>query len=115
MADRHLYIVFGNPTSPDQDAEFNEWYNTTHIPDVLAVPGVVSAQRFKRTLLDREAGQPVDYGYVAIYEIEGDPNEFMAKMGAAVVSGAVRMEGAPFDRTKVNMAFWAPLTEKLSE
>jgi hypothetical protein len=113
VADRQLYIVFGNPTTPDQDGEFNDWYNNIHIPDVLAIPGVLSAQRYKRSLLDREVGRPVDYGYVTVYEFEGDPNEVMAKIGAGVASGTIRMDGAPFDRTKVNMAFWTPVTEKV--
>src|SRR5215469_7082127 len=116
MADRQLYIVFGNPASPEQDAEFNEWYEGTHIPDVLAaVPGVVSAQRFKHKQLDREGGKPAKYEYVTIYEIEGDPNEVMGKIGAGVASGEIRMDGAPFDRTKVNMAFWTPISEKVQK
>jgi hypothetical protein len=116
MTDKDLYIVFGNPESPEQDAEFNEWYEGTHIPDVLAtVPGVVSAQRYKHTQLAREAGQPVKYNYVTIYEIEGDPNEVMGKIGAGVASGEIRMDGAPLDRTKVNMAFWAPISEKFQK
>jgi hypothetical protein len=49
---------------------------------------------------------------VTVYEIEGDPNEVMAKIGAGVASGAIRMDGAPFDRTKVTMSFWKPVTEK---
>ena len=113
MADRHLYFVFANPTSPEQDAEFNEWYDQTHIPDVLAVPGVISAQRFKHHQLDRDASKPVRYSYVTIYEIEGDPNEVMGKIGAGLVSGAIRMDDAPFDSAKVNMAFWDPATEKI--
>ena len=113
MADRHLYVVFGNPTSPERDAEFNEWYDQTHIPEVLAVPGIISAQRFKHHQLDRDAGKPVRYSYVTIYEIEGDPNEVMGKIGAGLASGAIRMDDAPFDLTKVNMAFWDPVTEKI--
>ena|SRR5215469_1889783 len=116
MADRQLYIVFGNPASPEQDAEFNEWYEGTHIPDVLAaVPGVVSAQRFRHTQLAHEAGKPVRYNYVTIYEIEGDPNEVMAKIGAGVASGEIRVAGAPFDPAKVNMAFWAPISGKFEK
>ena len=113
MADRHLYMVFSNPTTPEQDAEFNEWYDDTHVPDVLAVPGVVSAQRFKHHQLDRDAGKPARHSYVTIYEIEGDPNEVMGKIGAGVASGAIRMDGAPFDLAKVSMAFWTPVTEKV--
>jgi len=115
VADRHLYMVFSNPTTPEQDAEFNEWYDGTHVPDVLALSGVISAQRFRHHQLDRDAGKPARYSYVTIYEIEGDPNEVIGKIGAGVASGAIRMDGAPFDLAKVSMAFWTPVTEKIEK
>ena len=111
MADRTLYFVFNNP-EPGREEEFNEWYDNVHIPEVMSVGNIVSAQRFKYRQLEREAGQPVAHAYVTVYELEGDPDEFMAKIGAAVASGEVQMDGAPFDRFKVNMSFWTPVTEK---
>ena len=112
MADRHLYLVFGNP-NPGQEDEFDEWYDTVHIPDVMSVGTIVSAQRFRYRQLAREAGQPVAHAHLTLYELEGDPDEFMAKIGSAVSCGEVRMDGAPFDRTKVTMSFWTPVTGKL--
>ena len=29
------------------ESEFNEWYNEQHLPDRMAIPGYVSARRFK--------------------------------------------------------------------
>jgi len=29
------------------EAEFNEWYNEQHLPERMAIPGYVSARRFK--------------------------------------------------------------------
>ena len=114
MNDRQLYIVFGNPLTPEQDAEFNQWYSDTHIPDVLAaVPGVLSAQRYKVNQLERDAGTAPKYSYMTVYEYEGDANEVMAGIGAAVASGEIRMDGAPMDPAKVSMAFWEPVTEKI--
>jgi hypothetical protein len=31
----------------DREAEFNEWYDHEHIPDLAAVPGVLTARRFR--------------------------------------------------------------------
>ncbi len=31
------------------EAEFNEWYDTEHLPQLAAVPGVLSARRFRAT------------------------------------------------------------------
>src|ERR1700724_1669517 len=35
------------------EAEFNEWYNTEHIPALDAVPGVLSSRRFRATSANR--------------------------------------------------------------
>ena len=40
-------LVNAMNVAPDHDAEFNEWYNHEHIPALAAVPGVLSARRFK--------------------------------------------------------------------
>jgi len=33
--------------SPDREVEFNEWYDTEHIPALAAVPGTLCARRFR--------------------------------------------------------------------
>lgn len=40
-------LVNAMNVAPDHDAEFNEWYDNEHIPALAAVPGVLSARRFK--------------------------------------------------------------------
>jgi hypothetical protein len=47
---------------PEHEAEFNEWYNTEHIPMLAAVPGVIMARRFRATSANRR--------YVALYHLE---------------------------------------------
>jgi heme-degrading monooxygenase HmoA len=47
--------------TPDFEAEFNEWYDKEHIPALSAVPGVLSARRFRAT-----SGTPK---YVALYHL----------------------------------------------
>jgi hypothetical protein len=44
------------------DKEFNDWYNTEHLPELLAVPGILSAARYKAV-----KGGPK---YLAFYELE---------------------------------------------
>ena len=48
--------------TPEVEAEFNEWYNTEHIPQLAAVPGVIMARRFRATSANRK--------YVALYHLE---------------------------------------------
>jgi hypothetical protein len=68
---KYTFVVLTNPT-PGKEAEYNEWYNGTHIPDVLNAKGFVAAQRFRLAdnQMDPKATQP--YKYLAIYEIETD-------------------------------------------
>ena len=65
-----IMIVESGPVDPAQDAEFNEWYDNTHLPEVRAVPGFVSGQRYRAHTPD---GAPAPgHPYLAIYEIEAD-------------------------------------------
>ena len=47
--------------APEHEAEFNEWYDSEHIPALSAVPGALAARRF------RSAGSP---RYLAIYHLQ---------------------------------------------
>jgi hypothetical protein len=63
---------------PSREALFNEVYDTEHVPELLAVPGVIAVARFKREPLTLSIGgekktiviegEPT---YNALYEIEG--------------------------------------------
>lgn len=66
----YKFIVLTNPVS-GRDDDYNDWYTNQHLGDVLRIPGIVAAQRFKTTPVQR-AKQPLPYEYVAIYEIETD-------------------------------------------
>lgn len=76
---RHVFVVFTNPTTPAQEAEYNGWYDDTHLSDVLDVPGFVSAQRFKLSDTQRAAG-PFPWRYMALYHIDTD--DLKATLGA---------------------------------
>ena len=54
---------------PAADAEFNEWYNTEHLPQLATVPGVVTARRYRATDTESERR------YVALYHLT-DPSVF---------------------------------------
>lgn len=110
MAERTIQLVYSRPL-PGKDDEYNEWYDNTHIPDVLSIPGIVSAQRYDLRQLAREQGTEPEYRYLTIYEIEGDPDEAMAKLSAAATSGQMAMSEA-FDRTSAKLSFWTAHGEK---
>lgn len=70
MSARFVIAVLTNP-KPGQEAEFNDWYDNRHIPDVLAIPDVLSAQRYDLAPVQR-MDPPHPYGYFAFYEVETD-------------------------------------------
>ncbi len=43
-----LLLVSMN-VAPEHESEFNEWYNTEHIPALGSVPGTLSARRYRGT------------------------------------------------------------------
>jgi hypothetical protein len=45
---RYLYVVRSVFSSPEHEAAWNDWYDTVHLPELLSVPGFVSAVRFRQ-------------------------------------------------------------------
>src|SRR5438874_9582353 len=41
-----LLLIAMNP-APEAESEFNEWYNTEHLPALGGVPGVLRARRYR--------------------------------------------------------------------
>ena len=70
MPQKHVFMVLTNPVEGG-DEVYNDWYTNRHIADVLTIPGVVAAQRFKLSDKQRMAA-PHPWQYLAIYEIETD-------------------------------------------
>lgn len=109
---KYTFVVMSNPTTPGQEAEYNEWYNKIHIPDVLNVPGFVAAQRFK--LAEAQFGDgPRAHRYLALYEIETDNaraslDELKKRVGTAdmVMSGGIDMKG-------ISVGLFKPVAERV--
>ena len=68
MPEKHLLIALTNARD-GRDDEFNDWYTKRHLADLMSIPGVVAAQRFALSELQR-ISPPYPYKYCAIYEIE---------------------------------------------
>ena len=108
---KYTFVVLTNPVA-GKEAEYNDWYNGQHIPDILNVPGFVSGQRFR--LADAQLGgeKSRTHKYLAIYEIETDDvaatlNELRTRGTAEIVpSDAIDTKDA---RTYV----FTPVAEKV--
>lgn len=73
---RGLYIAFTHPRDDNSEEEFNRWYTTHHLPEILAVDGVTSAARYK------SADPNTTHRYMAAYTLEGDLPEIVARIHA---------------------------------
>lgn len=62
-----LYIVRTNAVR-GREAEFDRWYDTVHLPEVLALPGFLSAQRYR--LSAQQVLPDQQHGWLAVYEID---------------------------------------------
>lgn len=113
MGTRTVQLVFSNPVA-GKDDEFNDWYDNVHVRDVLAIPGVLSAQRFdlKETEILRAAGRTSPHRYLCLYEMEGDVDAIMAKIREAVGTGAIHMSDA-LDVMDSALSFWTPRGPKI--
>ena len=76
-----------------REAEMNAWYEGQHVPDLLTVPGVTGAQRFRiRNAL--VPGEPL-FRYVNMFEIDAeDPMAVMAEVRRRSESGEFPLSDA---------------------
>jgi hypothetical protein len=107
---KYSFVVLTNPT-PGKEAEYNDWYNKVHIPDVLNVKGMVGAQRFR--LADQQMGGQPQHRYLALYEIETDNlqetlDDLKSRSGTAdmVLTDAIDLKGA-------SASIFTPVAEKV--
>lgn len=70
-AETYYALVFNGPAE-GQEAEYNRWYNEEHAPDVVSIPGFVSAQRYKRAALQFRANAGDSPPYLVVYKIVTD-------------------------------------------
>ena len=68
---KHVVVVLSEPVE-GCEAEFDDWYEKTHIPEVLETTGWTSGQRFKLTA---EKGQKCPLQYLAFYEAEAESGD----------------------------------------
>jgi hypothetical protein len=95
----YMYLVGMNEGAGSGEAElaqFNEFYNTIHVPEVLAGYGFVSGARYKnmRTFLHPEPGAP---NFLAMYGIkdEAAAQSFMKARLSADPGGNSFSDGPP--------------------
>lgn len=97
---RYVMLVFANPI-PGREAEFNDWYTTTHMGDLVQLPGWMGAQRFRivTSVQPRPSTGGYAQGYLIIWDLEEtEANVALSRMTAAISGGKSRL-GAAFNYT----------------
>lgn len=87
----HKMMVLAK-AKPGQVEALAKWYDETHINDLLAVPGLVTAERHTVMTVKSPEGAPV-WDFMLIYELEGEnPMAALQNMGKANVPLSDLME-----------------------
>ena len=115
---RSLMLAFTSPTSTETETDYNRWYDTKHLHDVVGIKGVVAATRYKlahgvETLPG--VGGP-SQKYLAVYELEAETveelDEFCGNLRAALASGEADI--APtLDMADLGASLALPVGERL--
>lgn len=86
---KSILVVKTAPDSPEGAAAYNDWYDNTHLGELLAIEGCLSAKRYG----------PDNGAYLAVYEFDCDADTAKARFGAAFPNMAppvnVRMDPPP--------------------
>ena len=97
-------IALTTPVAGKEDA-FHDWYQNTHLPELVAMPGMTGAQRYQ--LVAKLMGSDTN-PWLAIYDIEcDDPMAFLGAVGQASASGKM----TPSDASDMATTYTALFTE----
>ncbi len=89
--DHYLSVVMADVADPQKEAEWNAWYDHSHVPNLVQIPGYLSGARFRVKTDPRFGDKPMGPKYLALYEWEGahclntlggDPNTMLPEAKA---------------------------------
>lgn len=69
--DHYLSVVMADVADPAKEAEWNAWYDHSHVPNLTQVPGYLSGARFRIKHDPRFGDKAMGPKYLALYEWEG--------------------------------------------
>ena len=86
-----IMLVWSSPSDPSREDEYNKWYDSEHLPDVLKLAPFTGATRYK--VSDAQFA-PVETPakYIAIYDVDTDDLSTIPQtMADAFMSGQLPM------------------------
>lgn len=103
-------MVVLTESAPGEDDAFNDWYDNTHLADVLGLEGFCAAQRFRLSPID-DPKQHGGHTYLALYEIEGDLDEALANLSAERPN---RILSPSYDAAQTRRLVFTAITERVT-
>ncbi len=88
--DKSVMVVLARAV-PGQEQELWDWYINRHLPDLLAVPGLVRARIWR--ISTRKTDPASKYDTMSVYDLEGDAGEIMKEAGSRM--GGPQMPTSP--------------------
>jgi hypothetical protein len=112
---KHVMVVLTDAVEGRED-EYNRWYDETHLADVIGVPGITAAQRFKVSTdqLPADITPPSEHRYLAIYELDGTPADVINGLNEGLAAGTIPLSEA-LDVPNVNAWLFTACTDRLTE
>jgi hypothetical protein len=112
--EKHTFLVLTNPVA-GKERDYNDWHTNQHIPDLVSIPGIIAAQRFKLADFQMGTGAPPPWKYLAIYEIETDDlKSVFDDMQARAGTDAMVMTDA-LDTSSVAGFIYSPITQRTTK
>jgi hypothetical protein len=111
-------LVFSDAVSEDVEDEYNAWYSNRHLQDLIRMPRVVAATRYRIAKgIEATPGMPTaEHGYLAIYELDADSpagiQEFVDALAVAIERGEVKVSPA-LDAANVSATFAIAIGDRL--
>lgn len=85
---KYLLVATSNANPGEEDA-YNAWYDSTHMGEMLAIPGVVSGKRYDALPV---SPHPLPGSFLAIYELElDDPATLVPEIYRRIQAGEMAM------------------------
>ena len=91
IVERAVLISFASPASPDEESDFNNWYEQTHVDQVrAAIPEITQVTRYRQVLDDDGSGSN---RYITVFQMD------IADVGLAADALRSARESGALDQT----------------
>lgn len=96
--DQFAFLVLTSPI-PGREAEFNEWYNSMHLGDLVQLDGWTGAQRFRLApgMARDQSTTTYRFGYLTIWDWQAKDAQTPFGLAGAAIRGGKSRIGAAFN------------------